>query len=98
MELIKLKECPYCGKPYSVYQRTIRFDGKIRKAYSCWYCGMPFRIVFPQSMKIEWELMLLGKKKKRWVLAKFEWKDGEERILKYIELERVKDHITPVRG
>jgi len=90
-DMITLKNCPYCGKPYSVYERTIRFDGKIRKAYSCWFCSMPFRIVLPKSMVIEWELILLGKKKKRWVLA-------NESKGKYIELERVKDLICPVRN
>lgn len=91
MEVVKLEKCPYCGRPYKVYERTIMFDGKIRKSYGCWFCSMPFRIVLPKSLRIEWELMLLGKKKKRWVLA-------NEDKGKYIELERVKDFITPVRG
>ena len=91
MDEIKLKNCPYCGKPYSVYERTIMFDGKIRKSYGCWHCSMPFRIVLPSSMRIEWELVLVGKKKKRWVLEN----EGKG---KYIELERVKDLISPVRG
>ena len=90
MEIVKLEKCPYCGKPYRLYDRIILFDGKKRISYSCWHCGMPFRIVLPTAMRTEWELVLLGKKRKRWVLM-------NEDKGKYIELERVKDFISPIK-
>jgi len=95
----KLDNCPYCGKALVGESRTLLFKGKRRILYCCKYCGMPYYVVMPKTFRIEWMIQRIGRGRKgRNILARVNFRDGEEEILEYMELERVKDVVTPCRN
>jgi len=95
----RLRNCPYCGKPLVGESRTALFKGKRRILFGCKYCGMPYYVVMPKSLRIEWMIYRIGgRKKSRFILARVKFEEGGDEILEYMELERVKDAIKPFRN
>ena len=94
-----IKNCPYCGKTLIGKSRRALFKGKQRILFGCKYCGMPYYVVMPKSLRIEWMIYRIGGKRgSRLVLAKVKFEEGGDEILEYMELERVMDAIKPIRG